>query len=344
VGIQKSKTRGFMNTHQVTSDKVKKSVDSSLMSELVFNSCSVNRFNKFFWVMILAVLFSSCKNGGKIEYYPTVEEMNRGVLKVQCDESLRSIMLQQAEIFELNFPEAKIEFEFLPEQVIVENLLSGSSRTAVISRKLNEAEFKKVQAVNNIKPREHVAAKNAIAMIASSASARSNIELGELQQILSSGSTTVVVEGKQSNMVKPITEGLNLQNIKAQFFALNTADSVVSYVRKNNDVLGFISYAAISDENAHRTKELLKDILIMKIEMKKDSDLIATSANQSDIYLGDYPLVTPINYVVTDFKDKLSIGFVNFLYKPKAGRIFLHAGLVPSVMPEREVVIDTSGM
>jgi len=308
----------------------------------VFSHTSKITLLKFIPIFLFTVLLSSCKDGGKIEYYPTVEEMNKGVVKVQCDEALQSIMKQQAEIFELNFPEAKIEFEFLPEQIIVENLLSGKCRTAVISRKLSEAEFKKVETTHSIKPREHAAAKNAVAIVTSNENKSNKIALAELQQILSSGSKTVVVEGKQSYMAKTIAEGLNLQNIQSKFFALNTADSVLSYVRNNRDVLGFISFSAISDENAYRTKELLKGISVMQLESKKDTALITTSANQSDIYLGDYPLVTPVNYIITDFKDKLSIGFVNFLYKPKAGRIFLHAGLVPSVMPEREIVIDTN--
>ena len=308
----------------------------------VFNHISNVTLLKFILILLSIILFSACNNGGKIEYYPTVEEMNKGLLKVQCDEALRGIMLQQSEIFELNYTEAKIEFEFLPEQIILENLLSGKCRTAVISRKLSVAEFKKVEATNSIKPREHAAAKNAIAIIASSQNSNNKIGLAELQQILISGSKTIVVEGKQSYMAKTIAEGLNLQNIKSKFFALNTADSVVNYVRRNKDVLGFISFSAISDGNAYRTKELLKGISVMQIESKKDTMFITTSANQSDIYLGDYPLVTPVNFIVTDFKDKLSIGFVNFLYKPKAGRIFLHAGLVPSVMPEREIVIDTN--
>ncbi len=308
-----------------------------------FNFASAQRI---FGISILSFLLLgmwSCKDSGK-KKYPSVEEMNQGELALQCDESLRSIMLQQSEVFVLNFPEAKVNYDFQPEQMIVENLMNGSVRTAVISRELTKAEMKKLEELHQVKPRQAVAAKNAIALISAKNSGVTKIAFDDLKAAFQSSEKTFVVEGKYSFMMKSIVEALELTDPKAKLYALNTTDSVVAYIKANPSAIGFISYPAISDEYDERVKSLLNEIQVVGIEVEKDGNKFVTSANQSDIFLSDYPLITPINYVVTDFNDKLSIGYMNFLFRTKAGRVFVHAGLVPSVMPEREVIIDTSAV
>jgi hypothetical protein len=40
-------------------------------------------------------------------------------------------------------------------------------------------------------------------------------------------------------------------------------------------------------------------------------------------------------------EEKVGTGFVNFLYGDKSGRIILKAGLVPTIMPQRVVNVNT---
>ncbi|MFN8294025.1 MAG: substrate-binding domain-containing protein [Chitinophagales bacterium] len=300
---------------------------------------------KHFKILLLAssiaLTTNACKDGGKIKYYPTLEEQNRGTLDIYCDESLQSIVQQQAEIFELNFPEAKVNPIFLNERALLEKLLNGSARTALLTRKLSEAELQQIAKVDSIKGREHYIAKSALVPITNK-SAFKQISNNELKALFTNGTQPIVIEGKQSDRLKAVASALGIAKFSSNIFAVNGVDSVLQYIEANPNAIGLIDYAHISDEFSAKAQNIFNKISLLKIETHCHDTLQVVSANPNDIFTDCYPLVTPLNYVVTDYKNKLSLGFVNFMVKSKASRVFLHAGYIPAVMPQREVVIDTT--
>jgi len=38
------------------------------------------------------------------------------------------------------------------------------------------------------------------------------------------------------------------------------------------------------------------------------------------------------------------MGFVNYLIRNRSAKVFLKAGLIPKVMPERDFIVNTSGI
>jgi phosphate transport system substrate-binding protein len=288
------------------------------------------------------MLLPSCENGGKIKYYPPIEEQNTGTLEIYCDESLKNIVKQQAEIFELEYPQAKILTVFLPERELMEKLLNGSARTAILARKLNDAEKTQISKVDSIKCREHFIAKTALVPITQKGNSL-KLTLEELKKIFVDGSLNIILEGKKSDRLKAVSNALNINEFSKNIYAVNSLDSVWLYVNSSHKNIGLIEYSHISDEFSAETEMVYKNASLIKIETNCDGKIQTVTANPSDIFTNCYPLVTPVNYVVTDYRNKLSLGFVNFMVKSRAGRVFLHSGFIPAVMPQREIVIDTSG-
>lgn len=289
------------------------------------------------------MLLSSCENGGKIKYFPTIEEQNTGTLEIYCDESLQSIVKQQAEIFEMEYPQAKIAPVFLPERELMEKLLNGSARTAILARKLSDAEKAQISKVDSIKCREHFIAKTALVLVVKKGLSK-KISLEKLKEIFANSSENIIVEGKKSDRLTAVSNALNINTFGKNIYAVNSLDSVLLYVNSNENSLGLIDYAHISDEFSSEAEKVFSNISIVKIETNCQDTLQTVTANPSDIFTNCYPLITPVNYLVTDFRNKLSLGFVNFMVKSRAGRVFLHSGFIPAVMPQREIVIDTTNI
>jgi phosphate transport system substrate-binding protein len=292
------------------------------------------------------ILFSNwlngCKDVGKIEYYPSIEEKNTGELILYCDENLRSIIQQQKEVFEHHFPAAKIEMVWMPEALIIEKLLNGTARTAIISRKLSKNEITQISKTDTIRCKEHYVAKSALVLVCSKSEAR-KFSLDELKSLFGGNQYKIIIEGKQSDRLPAITNTLHIHAFGKNIYAVNSADSVLAYVNRDKNSIGIIDYAHISDEFSLKSEKIHQSVSLVGVVVNCHDSLQTVSANPSDIFTGCYPLIIPVNYIVTDYKNKLSLGFVNFMVKQKGARIFLRSGYIPAVMPQREIVVDTTG-
>lgn len=303
---------------------------------------------KFFKTLMVAATFilaaSACNEDAlKIKYYPSIEENNTGTLELFCDENLKSIVLQQLEIFELNYPKAKVIPIFLNEKEIVAKLLNGTARTALIAKKLSKAELKQIEKIDTIKAREHYIAKSALAL-AVNKSATKVISEEALKSLFTEGKKNIIVEGRDGLRLLALCKMLGIDNFGQNIAAVSTLDSVLAYVEQNKNVLGLIDYAHISDEFSAKTEAIFSQVSFLKVKTFCDDTTQLVSANPGDIFTECYPLVTTLNYVVTDYRNKLSLGLATFLIKPKSARIFIHAGFIPEIMPQREILIDTSAI
>ena len=87
-------------------------------------------------------------------------------------------------------------------------------------------------------------------------------------------------------------------------------------------------------------KEIVGNIRVASVAKKDSSGTrVVYELSQSSIAAKKYPLQRKVNVVVGNIPELLGTGFVNFMYRSKASRIFLKAGLVPEKMPERQVKI-----
>ncbi len=299
-------------------------------------------FQLFFLIALLS--FSSCKN--KNIHEASIEDINKGNITILCDESFQYLMDQEVRCYENIFSNAHIQMKYLPEGEIFKSLVKDSFVTAVIARKLTEAEDKMLTNRVNLRPKQHVFARDAVAILANTSFKDSIISYETLKQLFSNNTAQIplVFDNKQSGIVNYMFNLNTQKNLKGAF-ALNSTDEVIDYLQKDDKALGFVSFAEISDRDVVKVRELLKKVKLISISQKDSTGkTIVSTASQSDIATKEYPLQRPLNYILYNEKERLGTGFVNFLFMERSERIIVKSGLIPSIMPERLVTVNTNGL
>jgi phosphate transport system substrate-binding protein len=285
----------------------------------------------------------ACKSNVKVD---PIENINKGSISILCDKDFQSLMLQHKEVYEHLYPEANINFEFLSDGEIMSKLAQRQGQCAVIGRRLSEQERLMLQSIDTIIPREHLPAKDALVFIVG----KNNSQFGTknwsafFQELTINKSLQIVFPHRQSGLVKSFSfiDSLSVSN---SFFGLDSLMAVVDYVNKNNNAIGAISYASIADSDRASTKELLKKVKVIKFSVADSaSKSVVVTASEQDIATGQYPLIRPINYILLNPSERIGMGFANYLMRNRGAKVFLKAGVIPSVMPERDFIVNTTGI
>ena len=292
-------------------------------------------------LIVSSIALFSCNNK---HFDESVENMNKGALDLYADESYRNIMDELVKSYENVYPESKINIRYASEKDVLNAMMNGTTHMIVTGKKLLPGEMEKIEQTNKMKPTVSKVATEAIAIITSLNNPDTIFDFDAFLTIKSGQSDLNYVNKKyvfvkgQSSFVNQIT-GNAAENL-TNMFSLDKADTLINYISKTNDSYGFISFALISDTDEPATKEILKKIKVMYVAqtdstgVKKVYDL-----SQSSIAANEYPLQRSITIVKGNMAQSLGTGFVNFMYRSKASRIFLKAGLIPVVMPGRELLI-----
>jgi phosphate transport system substrate-binding protein len=304
----------------------------------------MNRYFRFLLVFGAVAAMAGCRDFSKYDTPDfALESNNKGVLKIVADKSLQSIMNQHIRIFENKFPEAHIQVTYLSESDVMKQFIDTSNCVAILERRLTPEEYRILEHVHGIKPKEHIMAKDAVVLITSKQSKDTLIDMAQLKALFTGGSRPLVFEGKNSGVASYIMKEANAGKSN-NLYALNSLEEVIAYVKEHPGAIGFIPFATVSDPQNEVMNTRLTNVCNIYFRVQKNGETLAVPANQSTIATGDYPLIRPVNYVIGNYKSKLGTGFVNFLFKQKASRIFLKEGLVPTIFAERLISIDTGNL
>lgn len=86
---------------------------------------------KFKILLLFGLIYFSCTTKKSKESSPTAGEVN-----ILVDSNLQNIMDQQKEVFERNYPYAKVNLIYLPAIDIVKKFLLDSNEIIILSRSL----------------------------------------------------------------------------------------------------------------------------------------------------------------------------------------------------------------
>jgi phosphate transport system substrate-binding protein len=309
-------------------------------------------FNAQFVLLVLLLLASSCarqKPNDNTESTTGKGKVYKGNLNISVDESLQTIMQQQAEVFQFLYDSVHLNVTYAPQPELLQRFRNEEASVLIMARELTDLEKNALKRQDTIYTLEMRVAYDAIAMVAHPSFDHSQLDLAYLQSLFASkqnSQTKLVFEGSKSSSVEHVLNTLGYkETVSPNIYALKSADEVVSYVEQNKDVIGFIPYSFLSDTDDKRVQQILKRIKILSLRTLNEGKEVRVSANQSDIANGTYPLIRTVNTVTRyTHSDNLERLFVNFLYKEKGARIFLKAGLIPVKMPEREINVNTEGI
>lgn len=299
------------------------------------------------------LLVAGCKqnnNTGNTAPARTKYTTYSGNLSVVADTGLQYIIRQQQEIFDYMYDSVQTTFTYKNEKEMFADFKAKKATVMILSRKLEQAEINDLKNLDTIYVRELPVAYDAVALIAAKGFDDSKLDMELLKQYFNPANTSatnpkLVFDGRESSTVMFVVNKLGYkEKVSPNVFALQSAQEVISYVASNKNVIGFIPYNLIADTDDDRVKNTLKSIKILSLRAKdSEGKEIRVSANQSDIAVGDYPLIRTVNTVTRyTYEDNLELLLVKFLSREKGAKIFLKAGLMPVKVPERDIIVNES--
>ncbi|WP_295712800.1 substrate-binding domain-containing protein [Mucilaginibacter sp.] len=296
-------------------------------------------FKYFFFALIVSIGLQACKQ--KAAKPIADDTFNSGKSTFVADESFAPIVGQEEYVYKSRNPEAQPTFLYKTENQAVNMLLNDSVRMAVLSRDLDTAERNII-----IKRSLNVAvlrfATDAITLIVNQASNDTTITVAALKNMLrgkGDANKTIVFDNPNSSLVRYLkyfsgTKEFNQKNI----YALKSNKEVIKYVSEHPDALGVTGFSWLNDPDEDMIPYVAKvKIVGVKDEANKQYGEYYFKPSQESLVLKQYPLSRGLYLVNTSSKDGLATGFATFLASDVGQRIILKSGLLPDVMPPREI-------
>ena len=268
-----------------------------------------------------------------------------GTAKFIADESFAPILDEEVYVFKAANPAANPQMEYRPENNAVNYLLADSARFAFLSRKLNADEIKTLQ-VHNLSPVQSQFASDGIAIIVNEASADTTTSVGEIKKMLIGQAKTdrsIVFDNPNSSLVRYLKELAGSTELKQKnIYALKSNKEVINYVSQHPDAIGITSYSWLMDPDTDYADAVKKiKVVGVKDENSKTPDQYY-KPSQTTLYLKQYPLTRNLYMVNCTGKKGLGTGFELFIAGDKGQRIVLRSGLLPMVIPGRDITVHNN--
>jgi phosphate transport system substrate-binding protein len=283
----------------------------------------------------IVIFVAACSNqDGNIRSPDTATS---GSISIAVDGSLMPVVEAEVKAFEAIYRKAHIRVYNVSEAEAIRLLIADSVRLAVITRPLTESERQQILD-QKITPHDETVARESIAIIVNPASKDSVFTAEELVAILSRETgNRIVFDDPASGIVRYIQDSvLYGKAFSSSNYSLNNSGAVINYVASQEDAIGLIGGAWITDRDDSTTNRFLSTVRVAAIEY--DGEFY--QPYQAYIARRLYPLTRNIVICSREARTGLGSGFMSFVAGDKGQRVILKAGLLPVTMPVRIVEIS----
>ena len=304
--------------------------------------------NRLVWILaggIIAVTSGACNRAKPVEKIYT-DTYTSGDLKIAADESFAPIIDQELYIFKNDNPKANTQAIYRSETDVTRLLLKDSVEFAFLSRDLTPDE-RSALSQHNAAPVTSKFALDAVVVIVNQASPDTATSVEELKKILKGQAKTdrnIVFDNPNSSLVRYLKEltgekDFNHKNI----YALKSNKEVIKYVAENPGAIGIVGFSWVDDPDADYAAAVKKvKVLAIKDENNKKDPVTYFRPSQSTLFLKQYPLQRSLYVINCTNRKGLGTGLELFVEGDKGQRIILRSGLLPFLIPEREITIHSN--
>ena len=294
--------------------------------------------------LVLAVLLSGC--GGR---EPGSKQLTKGTLHIGCDEAVATLLRHEADQFTHLYTDAVIDIRPEEAREVIARFAADSLRVIAVGRELNKEERDALTAAK-VEFREYHVAQTAVAVIANFDVPVKQLRVGELDTIFAGARTRW--PGKGGMMIELAVGGLNAgvnevfrQKVlggsgydrAAKPFTSSTM--LIEYVGHTRGALGIVGLDWLKDHDAHVTV-----LGVASPAMRPDSTYAPDeyyTPVQAYVYLGYYPITTPVYIYSREVERDLGDGFIAFVTSVAGQKVVQAGGLVPATMPVRLVQLTS---
>jgi phosphate transport system substrate-binding protein len=257
----------------------------------------------------------------------------RGTIQVSADESFKPIIDEQVKVYESRYPDTRIMVQYKPEAECLKDLFNDSIRMIITTRRLAPEERRVIVDSLRVSPEQMVVARDAIAVIVHPQSPDSLFTMDEIREILT---------GRFKKNLIPVFDGINAtstvryivdsvlrdDSLTKKALAAHNSEGVIDYVSKNREAVGFIGVSWIGNKEDTLQVSFLKKVKMAHLE-STDMEGHYILPVQANIYLGRYPMLRDLVYILKENHRGLGHGFAGFLSGETGQLIFKRAYLLP---------------
>lgn len=287
-------------------------------------------------IALIGLTSISCSGTNK----DSKEDILVGELKVSVDETVLPLFLEQKQVFENSYYNAKIIEVAEPEINAVNSLLAGKTSLAVLTRHLTDEENKGFEQ-RSITPRIYEVGHDAIVLLGNIANVDTSIMIKEVINMLEGNKVkdiTLVFDDLNSSTLRYFRDLGKLSKIANTYVeTTSSAKAVLEEVATHTNKVGLISfnqYLSLKSSFPKMDKIRILSVLNDSLAAPK-----YVKPSQSSISTKEYPLLRTIYVLNYQPKLGLGIGFSSFMTGDRGQRIVLKSGLLPATMPGREIII-----
>lgn len=276
--------------------------------------------------LLATVAFTACED----EVKKPADTLTQGNIEIAADETFRPVVQEELKVFDSSFPEGHITAHYKPEAECIKDFMDGKVRLILVTRDLSKEEKEQLQQKKIVTTALPVA-KDAVTIIINKASADTSLSIGQIKGILTGvykNKYKVVFDNQGSSTVRYVMDSLLPgEKLGANVFATKGADSVIDYVSKNPDAIGFVGISDASDFNDPEGMAFLNKINVVAVY--NDSMQQSYKPYQAYIATNWYPLTRNLYYIHRETYPGLGTGFANFISRDRGQLIFKQARLFP---------------
>lgn len=287
-------------------------------------------------VMLAAIAFISCNDANPNAQHFS-DSPTEGTVYISVDESFKPIIDSQIQVFESQYPKAKIIAEYKPEAECIKDLQKDSTRMIIITREPNANEIIYVQNKIGVRLNWDKVAYDAMTIVVNKQAKDSLFSMTDLKSILSgtfSKPYKVVMDGltatsnvrfAKDSILGGAPFGKNVQ-------AADNSQGVLDYVSKTPDAIGFVGVGWVGVSDAEQT-HFSDKVKVAKLRCDSCPGTPYRLPLQGYMALGEYKLIRGLYVILKENGLGLGSGFIGFLKSPNTGQlIFKRAYLLPAML------------
>lgn len=312
----------------------------------------------------MAACFASCGEIKRGEYA-------KGTAFIVCDDGFRSVLQEEIEVFEYQYPESFIIPVYLSEQQVLDSLLASKAPLAITTRELTQEEINYLKDKHRKVTRQNCIAVDAVALIVNKDNPVNLLTMKEIGDILSGKITTwtqlavpdtskirIVFDNPGSSTVsymrdKFLPKGALISD-NPNAYGQKTNQDVFELVKTDKHALGIISVSWLGSDLGNtkmpvneRLSDLQADndtvaveftdaIKVLKVRAG-DEDPMGYKPYQAYINDGRYPLYRKVYVICTGSNSTVSHSFFAFLTGFVGQKIISRTGIMPYNVQPRVV-------
>ena len=290
-------------------------------------------------IIVMITVFLACKDKTETEKQETILT---GEINLYVDQTLQSLVEGQIEVFESQY-NAKIHLTAKSESEIVNDLLSGKTNMAVLTRRLTKEE-ENYFTNKKIIPRVSHFASDAVVFIRNKKSNDTLLDLDEVYNLLHGKPSKVknlVFENPNSSVVTYMNRWANVTaGAKENVYSLNSTKEVLEFVTKNPEAIGVIGMDAMA-EPYPEWQSLVDNLNVLAVKYVKNTpnNKLYYKPTQASLGAGLYPLKRSVYVLNYQGFAGLGTGFASFVVGDIGQRIVMRSNLLPITIPERNINI-----